>query len=414
MDNWSIANLRNMRVGGNKSAREFFSQNGGTRYLSPSCSAPEKYQSRPAKLYLEELRRRSVIDAQRFPDEAVLDTSNLTAGGSDPSSSTSSLNENDKDSFFSNFDKPVRPVSRSALSPSPSPSPSLSPSGSQASLSRASPVAGATSTASPQPRVVRKQPMTKPKSSIVGGHSGPGKKRIVAKKLDVDIDFDAAEKEAKEEEARIAQLGYNPSQSSSATTPSGLLPDEEPLPASISSRTTTTTTTSTSTTTTTKSTPTVEQTTQKFVRMGFGQTSAPTPPPSSSASKPKAMTFGSTASSSEPSATVSKFGNQKSISSDEFFGRNNYDPQAQSEAQTRLRDFQGASAISSSSYFGRDEEEEDALHQAAQGDFGSMERVAQDLADRVRNITGEDMTALRDVMEQGASKVSDFMRDYLR
>ncbi len=68
-----------------------------------------------------------------------------------------------------------------------------------------------------------------------------------------------------------------------------------------------------------------------------------------------------------------KFGNQmgehslkplvpclpSAISSDMYFGRGNYDPNAASEAQSRLRDFQGATAISSNAYFGREEEEEE-------------------------------------------------------
>ena len=41
-----------------------------------------------------------------------------------------------------------------------------------------------------------------------------------------------------------------------------------------------------------------------------------------------------------------------------YFGRNDFDPHAVSEAQTRLRDFQGATAISSNQYFGREEDEE--------------------------------------------------------
>ena len=52
-----------------------------------------------------------------------------------------------------------------------------------------------------------------------------------------------------------------------------------------------------------------------------------------------------------------KFGTQKGISSDEFFGREAFDPQAQSEARTRLQGFEGATSISSSAYFGREEEE---------------------------------------------------------
>lgn len=54
-----------------------------------------------------------------------------------------------------------------------------------------------------------------------------------------------------------------------------------------------------------------------------------------------------------------KFGSQKAISSDMYFGRGTYDPAAQSEAQGRLQQFQGATSISSSQYFGRDEPEED-------------------------------------------------------
>ena len=41
-----------------------------------------------------------------------------------------------------------------------------------------------------------------------------------------------------------------------------------------------------------------------------------------------------------------------------YFGRNAYDPTVVSEAQTRLQSFQGATSISSNQYFGRDEEDE--------------------------------------------------------
>lgn len=93
-----------------------------------------------------------------------------------------------------------------------------------------------------------------------------------------------------------------------------------------------------------------------------------------------------------------------------MFGRNNFDPQAQAEARTRLSAFKGASSISSSSYFGEDEEEDQSSN--AGGD--SLERMAQDIAGRVRNFTGDDMGAIKDALEQGATKLGGFMRDYLR
>ena len=53
LDNWNMNYLRNMRVGGNKAAREFFSKNGGSRYLATSANANEKYTSAVAKKYLQ-------------------------------------------------------------------------------------------------------------------------------------------------------------------------------------------------------------------------------------------------------------------------------------------------------------------------------------------------------------------------
>lgn len=57
----------------------------------------------------------------------------------------------------------------------------------------------------------------------------------------------------------------------------------------------------------------------------------------------------------ESTTARDKFGGQKAISSDQYFGRNNYDSKAQSEANQRLQSFSGATSISSSQYFGRDE-----------------------------------------------------------
>lgn len=59
----------------------------------------------------------------------------------------------------------------------------------------------------------------------------------------------------------------------------------------------------------------------------------------------------------DPTYAREKFGGQKAISSDMYFGRNAYDAEAQTEAQSRLQNFQGATSISSNQYFGRDEED---------------------------------------------------------
>lgn len=48
-----------------------------------------------------------------------------------------------------------------------------------------------------------------------------------------------------------------------------------------------------------------------------------------------------------------KFGNAKAISSDQYFGRNDYDPQRSAANASRLEQFQGSQSISSDQYFGR-------------------------------------------------------------
>jgi ADP-ribosylation factor GTPase-activating protein 2/3 len=48
-----------------------------------------------------------------------------------------------------------------------------------------------------------------------------------------------------------------------------------------------------------------------------------------------------------------KFGNAKAISSDQYFGRNDYDPHRSAANASRLAQFQGSQSISSDQYFGR-------------------------------------------------------------
>jgi ADP-ribosylation factor GTPase-activating protein 2/3 len=105
-----------------------------------------------------------------------------------------------------------------------------------------------------------------------------------------------------------------------------------------------------------------------------------------------------------------KFGVQKGISSDEFFGRNAFDPQAQSEARTRLQDFEGASAISSNSYFGR--EEEDPGSEATYGG-GDLEVTAREFARRFAGTAGEDLENITQALGQGASKLQDALKQYV-
>ncbi len=110
-------------------------------------------------------------------------------------------------------------------------------------------------------------------------------------------------------------------------------------------------------------------------------------------------------------AAKDRFGAQKSISSDMYFNRGNYDASAASEAKTRLQGFQGATAISSNQYFGRpDEEDEDELG-GGDGLLGmegnetlqNLERNAREMASRV--MADPSVQQLGDRIRTGALKV---------
>lgn len=109
----------------------------------------------------------------------------------------------------------------------------------------------------------------------------------------------------------------------------------------------------------------------------------------------------------EESYARSKFGNQKGISSDEFFGKGTFDPNAQAEAKTRLQGFEGATAISSNAYFGRPEEEGDGE------DYGDLETAAKDFVRKFGITAGDDLENLTQVLGEGATKLQGAIRSYL-
>lgn len=103
----------------------------------------------------------------------------------------------------------------------------------------------------------------------------------------------------------------------------------------------------------------------------------------------------------------SKFGNQKGISSDEFFGKGAFDPNAQSEAKSRLQGFEGATAISSNAYFGRPEDED------AGEDYGDLETAAKDFVRKFGLTAGDDLDNLTSLLGEGATRLQGAVRNYL-
>ena len=115
-----------------------------------------------------------------------------------------------------------------------------------------------------------------------------------------------------------------------------------------------------------------------------------------------------------PTTARERFGGQKAISSDMFFERGAYDPSSVAEGRARLTQFQGATSISSNQYFGRDEEE--TLAQGSDGgllgdgSLAGLETAARDAVSRI--VSNPDVQNLGESIRSGALKVCRVARGF--
>ncbi|ODV93197.1 hypothetical protein PACTADRAFT_77559 [Pachysolen tannophilus NRRL Y-2460] len=386
-DKWSYRQLRSLKCGGNNNFKDFLVKNGGSSYLSKEPN--EKYNSMIAQNYKKKLEEKVLLDEKKHPN-ILEDINSSSTSLADSASSTSGST----DDFFSTWKKPV-------ASPSPSPLASrpLTPNNSSKTSTPAPAISQTATQSKPRTTItsskLRSNATSNKKNSILGsGSASRNRARLGVKKIaDNDINFEEFEKQAKEAEAEAKALGelkktddsidsgfikpkITESRHSSISVPSNSISSSKP----------------------------VENVTQQFTRLGFGMVAnSANGAANSGASTPSApKKF-----ASEPSYTgevEKKFGNQKGISSDQYFGRNEYDQAAVEEAKSKLREFSGATGISSSSYFG----EED---QARNGRDEDLERKITEFAEKY---IGEDMTVLKNALESGAEKLGGFLRDALR
>ncbi|CAF9929610.1 MAG: ADP-ribosylation factor GTPase activating protein, ER-Golgi transport [Heterodermia speciosa] len=417
-----------MKVGGNESATKYFQSHGGTAALA-SKDPKTKYTANAATKYKEELKRRAAADALEYPDEVVI-TDVVAAVTTKDGTSTPS---EPSDDFFSSWDKPAikRPSNPPSRTQTPSAisrtgSPFLNPAANGSGLIRPkSPLANtdadpsqigpAASRAVPSAAVRKTTSTSAPRKTNVLGAKKTQK--LGAKKLGGgdSLDFEAAEKKAKEEAERIEKLGYDPEAEQAAA-------DSKIKSAGITEKTKIVSPTPLSpgkaagfgaTQNQKRSDNEVERLGMGVARLGFGQTGGV----KSAAPAPRNMGFGSVGASKaveeddDERYARQKFGTQKGISSDEFFGKGAFDPSAQSEAKSRLQGFEGATSISSNAYFGRPE---DDIPQADEyGNYGDLEGAARDFVRKFGVTAGDDLENLSAVLGEGASKLQGAIRNYL-
>lgn len=425
-----------MKVGGNESATKYFRANGGSAALA-SKDPKTKYQSAAATKYKEELKKRAARDALEFPDEVVIADAADADGSSTPASEPN-------DDFFSSWDKPsikrpTPPISRTATPPvvGRTPSPFLNANANGKDISRSASPLSKPETSDAKPAASRITTSAALRKTTTGG-AGPRKTNVLgakkttklgAKKVTGDIiDFDEAEKKAKEEAERIAKLGYDPEAEEAATKKAAAASKAEA--SNIAAPTPASPPTYGSGHSRQKSAAEVERLGMGFGRLGFGQVGGPKAA-AAPAAKKNAGGFGSVGpvkaaaegriNPSFPACKLdankctdeseryarNKFGTQKGISSDEFFGKGSFDPNAQAEAKTRLQGFEGASAISSNAYFGRPEDEEQV------DDYGDLETAAKDFVRKFGITAGDDLENLTSALGEGATRLQGAIRNYL-
>lgn len=376
-----------MKVGGNESATKYFQSHGGSAALA-SKDPKTKYTSNAATKYKEELNRRVAADTAKYPEEVVI----TDIAETPESNGTNTPAEPADDDFFSSWDKPT--IKRPSNPPSRVGTPSQAGRTGSPFLNAAANGNGPTRSKSPlssadkeekkeekkpvAAAAVRKAPTggaAKPKANILGAK----KKGLGAKKVTntEDLDFEEAERKAREEQERIEKLGYNPDEEKPPApekdTTSNAAPAPQiasPQPVNPSHH---------------RASSDAERLGMGVARLGFGQMKST----KSAATKPGGFGgFGATSRAPAPDTDRTardKFGTQKGISSDEFFGRGQYDENAQQEAKGRLQGFEGATSISSNAYFGRPEED------GPGDDYGDLEGAAKDFIRKFGITAGDDL-----------------------
>lgn len=365
LDKWSQTQLRRFKLGGNAKAKEYFLKNGGSRYLVKTAEPKAKYTSKIASNYKEHLDHKVKKDQVLYPNAVTLENID--------NSSTSSLNDPNSgstDDFFSNWER---------KSDSPNTSRPLTPlNGPNATPPPSIP-------AQKKPSSILRKSTASTKKNIL---SGPRKSKIAAKKVTSEIDFDAAEKEAKREAEETAKLGYNPNSTSASDGFSSTVIK----PKTISTEPVAEEKTFGKPTSSFSKPAKVESVTPTFAKLGFGMTA------NDAAEQAKAA---KAASAPKYTGEVEgKYGGQKAISSDQFFGRNNWDSNVQAEAHSKLQAFNNSNAISSSAYFGEDEQQQQPRGGDEHTSFSGQ--------------TNDDLALLKDALEVGANKLSGYLRDCLR
>ncbi|KAI9450797.1 hypothetical protein BJY52DRAFT_1206091 [Lactarius psammicola] len=394
LDSWQLNQLRTMKVGGNGSATDFFTRHGGSSLLNDS-DIKKKYSSRVAELYKEELTRRVKEDIAQFPNGIVIDGVDTSKSASQPSAAA------EEDDFFSSWDKPApkakpaSPPPKSAAPPSigrtvSAPASASTPSAPVAAAPRTVTSSSLRSNSTSAAASARSLTSSSTSSTGTGvGAARPAKKGLGAKKA-APVDFAEAERRAAAEAERIQ------AEAQAAREAAALELKNKNVTAATS-------TGAKQAASSGANAADVEGLGMGVRKLGFGAL------PRAQTAAPKTST--APVVDDAPTTARDRFGGQKAISSDMFFERGSYDPATVAEGRARLAQFQGATSISSNQYFGREEEEMVAQGSdgglLGDGSLAGLETAARDAVTRI--MANPDVQNLGENLRSGALKLSDYL-----
>ncbi|KND03480.1 ADP-ribosylation factor GTPase-activating protein [Spizellomyces punctatus DAOM BR117] len=411
LDSWTLDQLRTMKVGGNANATEFFRQHGGLNFSDVKA----KYTSKAASVYKDRLKKLIEEDARKYPNRIVVD--GAVEGEVDTGSRRAS------DDFFSGWDvsaqqRPPQPVAaapQTVAAPTPQPAPTP---------------ASITTTAAPRPApatisvetaalasLSKPDDIKSPTATTLPGRATSGanilkptKKGLGAKKATKIINFEEAERQAREEEERRKteqeaerkRLAEEERQRlSQPIVPVATSSYQSAAKPKISA----------------EDAAMMERLGMGMGKLGFGATGGFGSTGGNASGSTGGMKMGSSTSSASSSSyggddgdAQKRFANAKAISSDQYFGRGNFDEAASKEARARLQQFQGRSGFGSAEYYGRDESGPSSVRDA-NDPMAMLGDSARDFAQKFVGQAADDITALKRMVAMGGSKLGDMLQD---
>lgn len=258
------------------------------------------------------------------------------------------------------------------------------------------PAAAPVKVATPTARAARSTVSARaPRKSAKSGKLG-------IKKAPVNFNFEAAEAQAKQDLERSAKYADEDEEEITTETTSNKTATSKPLSTRLAYQD--------------DSTRATKDKEDDYEKLGFGMSRMNVNENKSTVSMPSQKSYQSQQQEETRSAR-DKFGSARAISSDQYFGRNEYDPAVTAAESARLSEFSSAKAISSDQYFGRESDMEGASYgnrsnvDVSMGDWDNVQDQAVAMARKFVDQAALDLDAVKDLAENATSRMRNYFNN---